>query len=388
MGDQRLTGMTANQKQFLVAAPLKPFRRRGECGRWMSDLVSHTGDVSDKLAMLKAVHTESINHDPGVTFLSTGDQSTGKPSVGAWVSYGLGSENSDLPSFMVMISQGTGKDPGQPIFSRLWGAGFLPSRYQGVRLRSGSNPVLHLSDPAGIDRSTRRRLLDDIAAINRSHYERMGDREIQARIAQYEMAYRMQASVPELTDMSDEPEHMFELYGPDARKPGTYAANCMLARRMAERGVRFIQLFHRGWDQHKKLQKDLSAQCRDTDQPSAALIKDLDQRGLLEDTLVVWAGEFGRTTYSQGKLGHGRDHHGRCFSLWMAGGGIKGGVDHGQTDAFGYNVVSGGVHLNDLHATILYCLGIDHNRFTFPFQGLDQRLTGVEARSPVHEVLA
>jgi len=359
MGTQRVTGMTAGQKRFRACKPLEPLHQRGQCGRWVSDLLPHTARIVDDIAVLKAVHTEAINHDPGVTAINTGSQQVGHPSLGAWLSYGLGSENADLPAYMVLISQGSGKNPGQPIFSRLWGSGYLPSKHQGVRLRSGANPVLYLSNP-----------------------------EIEARIAQYEMAYRMQTSVPGLMDLSDEPEHVFEMYGPEARKPGTYAANCLLARRMIERGVRFVQLFHRGWDQHRSLPQHLRTQCRDTDQASAALVADLKQRGLLDETLVVWGGEFGRTAYSQGKLGSGRDHHGRCFSTWLAGGGIKPGIEHGQTDDYAYNIVSGGVHTNDLNATILHCLGIDHERFTFRFQGLDQRLTGVEPHSPVYPILA
>jgi len=386
-GTQRVTGMTARQKQFLTNGPIRPFRQHGQCGRWISDLLPHTAGIVDDIAVLKAVNTEAINHDPGITYINTGNQQIGHASLGAWLSYGLGSENDDLPAYMVLISQGTGKNPGQPIFARLWGSGYLPSKHQGVRLRPGSNPVLYLSNPAGIDRETRRGQLDDLAALNARHAQRTGDPEIEARIAQYEMAYRMQTSVPDLTDMSDEPERVFKRYGPDSRKPGTYAANCLLARRMMERGVRFVQLFHRGWDQHKSLASHLSNQCRDTDQASAALVSDLKERGLLDETLVIWGGEFGRTAYSQGRLNSGRDHHGRCFSMWMAGGGIQGGVEHGQTDDFCYNVAAGGVHIRDLNATILHQLGIDHNRLTFKYQGLEQRLTGVEPARVVKEVL-
>lgn len=387
MGTQRVTGMTAGQSQFLSCGPIRPMKQRGECGRWVSDLLPHTAMVVDDLAVLKAVHTEAINHDPGITAINTGSQQVGNASLGAWLSYGLGSENADLPAYMVLLSQGTGKNPGQPIFSRLWGNGFLPSKHQGVRLRSGSSPVLYLENPPGIDREMRRGQLDDLAKLNAEKMKTAGDPEIETRIAQYEMAYRMQTSVPGLMDLSDEPEHMFEMYGPESRKPGTYAANCLLARRMMERGVRFVQLFHRGWDQHNSLQTHLPNQCRDTDQASAALVADLKQRGLLDDTLVVWGGEFGRTAYSQGKLGTGRDHHGRCFAMWLAGGGVRPGVEHGETDDYAYNIVSGGVHTNDLNATILHCLGIDHERFSVRFQGLDQRLTGVEKRAPVREIL-
>ena len=388
MGTQRVTGMTAGQGKFLACAPIKPMRQRGQSGRWVSDLIPYTAGIADDIAVLRAVHTEAINHDPGVTAINTGSQQIGHPSLGAWLSYGLGSENADLPGYMVLISQGTGKNPGQPIFSRLWGSGYLPSEHQGVRLRSGANPVLYLSNPGGVDRALRREQLDSIAALNANKTKTTADPEIDARITQYEMAYRMQASVPGLMDLSDEPDHVFDLYGPEARKPGSYAANCLLARRMIERGVRFIQLFHRGWDQHNALQTHLPNQCRDTDQPSAGLVTDLKRRGLLDDTLVVWGGEFGRTAYSQGKLGSGRDHHGRCFAMWLAGGGIAPGVEHGVTDDYAYNVASGGVHTNDLNATILRCLGVDHERFTFKFQGLDQRLTGVEPHAPVTEILA
>ena len=387
-GTQRVTGMTSGQKQFLTNAPIKPFRQHGDCGRWVSDLIPHTAKIVDDIAILKAVHTEAINHDPGITFINTGNQQIGHASLGAWLSYGLGSENDNLPAYIVLISQGTGKNPGQPIFARLWGSGYLPSKHQGVRLRPGANPVLHLSNPDGIDEKTRRAQLDDLAALNALHAERTGDPEIEARIAQYEMAYRMQTSVPELTDLSDEPQSVFDMYGPESRTPGSYAANCLLARRMIERGVRCVQLFHRGWDQHDSLVTHLANQCRDTDQASAALISDLKQRGLLDETLVVWGGEFGRTAYSQGKLNNGRDHHGRCFSMWMAGGGINPGIEYGETDEFCYNVVSGGVHIRDLNATILHQLGIDHQRLTFKYQGLQQRLTGVEPARVVKEILA
>jgi len=387
-GNQRVTGMTAGQKQFLTNAPIKPFQQHGECGRWVSDLLPHTASVVDELAVLKAVHTEAINHDPGITFINTGNQQIGHPSLGAWLSYGLGSENQDLPGYMVLISQGTGKNPGQPIFSRLWGSGYLPSEHQGVRLRPGSNPVLHLSNPSGIDSQIRRGQLNDLAVLNERHAQLTGDPEIEARIAQYEMAYRMQTSVPDLTDMSDEPDEVFEMYGPESRQPGTYAANCLLARRMIERDVRCIQLFHRGWDQHNSLVTHLANQCRDTDQASAALVADLKQRGLLDDTLVIWGGEFGRTAYSQGGLNRGRDHHGRCFSVWMAGGGVTPGIEYGETDDYCYNIASGGVHVRDLNATILHLLGIDHQRLTFKFQGLEQRLTGVEPARVVQEILA
>jgi len=386
-GDQRVTGMTSGQASFRVNAPIRPFRRHGACGRWISDLLPHTAGVVDDLCILKAVHTEAINHDPGITFINTGSQQLGHPSLGAWLSHGLGTENRDLPAYVVLLSQGNGKKPGQPIFERLWGSGFLPSQHQGVRLRPGRDPVLHLSNPDGIDRAMRRGMLDDLAALNGRHLDLTGDPETAARVYQYELAYRMQRSVPALTDLSDEPDSTFELYGEDARVPGTYAANCLLSRRMMERGVRFVQLFHRGWDQHRALRRNLTAQCKDTDRASAALVIDLKRRGLLDDTLVVWGGEFGRTVYSQGALDAGRDHHGRCFSMWAAGGGVRPGIEYGRTDDFAYNVVSEGVHIQDLNATILHCLGIDHERLTHRHQGLDQRLTGVEPRRVVREIL-
>ena len=386
-GSQRVTGMTAGQSRFLVNAPIRPFRQHGQCGRWVSDLLPSTAGIVDQICVLKSVHTEAINHDPGITLINTGTQQVGKPSLGAWLRYGLGTANPDLPGYVVLISQGTGKKPGQPIFARLWGSGFLPSEYQGVRLRPGKNPVAYLANPPGIDRTTRRQMLDDLATLNRRHARVTGDTETLARVAQYELGYRMQRSIPELGDLSDEPDHVFELYGEDARTPGTYAAHCLLARRMLERDVRCVQLFHRGWDQHKLLRRNLTNQCRDTDRASAALVIDLQRRGLLDDTLVVWGGEFGRTVYSQGRLDAGRDHHGRCFSMWLCGGGIKPGIEYGETDPFSYNIVADGVHVNDLNATILHCLGIDHERLTFPFQGLDQRLTGVEPHGPVHDIL-
>ena len=385
---QRLTGMTSGQKNFPVCKSLANFAQRGASGQWISDLLPYTCKVADHIAVIRSMHTEAINHDPGITFINTGSQFPGNPSMGSWVSYGLGSMNENLPSYVVLVSQGTGKNPGQPIFSRLWGSGFLPSNHQGVQFRSSADPVLYLNDPAGMNRGDRRAMLDDLSALNHIRHDEMSDPEILTRISQYEMAFRMQTSAPELADLSDEPDWVFDLYGPDSRKPGTYAYNCLLARRMAERGVRFTQLFHRGWDQHLELQKHLSNQCRDTDQPTAALITDLKQRGLLEDTLVIWGGEFGRTVYSQGKLGTGRDHHGRCFSTWVAGGGVKGGISYGLTDDYSYNILEGGVHIRDLNATILHCLGMDHNRFTFRFQGLNHKPTGVEPAKVVKGIFA
>lgn len=386
-GSQRVTGMTAGQKSFPVCGPIGKFAQHGKSGTWISDLLPHTARIADDIAVIRSMHTEAINHDPGITFINTGSQIPGQPSAGAWASYGLGSANQNMPAYIVLLSQGNGKNPGQPIFSRLWGSGFLPSNHQGVLLRSSGDPVLFLKDPPGITRENRRAQLDDLAALNRLKLDKSGDPEIETRIAQYEMAFRMQTAAPEIADLSEEPESTFALYGEDARQPGTYAYNCLLARRMAERDVRFIQLFHRGWDQHGSLQSHLRAQCKDTDQASAALITDLKQRGLLSDTLVIWGGEFGRTAYSQGKLGSGRDHHGRCFSMWMAGGGVRGGVSHGETDDFAYNIAEEPVHIRDLNATMLHCLGIDHERFTYRFQGLDQRLTGVEPAHPVEAIL-
>ncbi len=378
---QRLTAMTATQSTFPIAPSIFEFRQRGQTGAWMSELVPHTAEIADRLCIVKSMHTEAINHDPAVTFFQTGAQLAGRPSIGAWISYGLGSANRDLPGFVVMVSSGSGRN-GQPLYDRLWGSGFLPTRYQGVKFRSNSDPVLYLSDPEGIDRDGRRRFLDDLGRLNQIKYEDFGDPEILTRISQYEMAFRMQASVPELTDISSEPESTFELYGPDSRTPGTYAANCLLARRLLERDVRYVQLFHRGWDQHTDLPGQIRRQCKDTDQASAALVKDLDQRGLLKDTLVVWGGEFGRTVYSQGKLtsdNYGRDHHPRCFTMWLAGAGIRPGVI-GETDDFSYNITEDPVHVHDLHATVLHLLGIDHEKLTFKYQGRNFRLTDVHGR--------
>lgn len=387
-GGQRLTGMTAGQKSFKVCGPVSPMKQRGQSGAWISDFLPYTAGVADKITVVNSMYTEAINHDPGITTINTGSQIPGRPSVGSWTSYGLGSMNDNMPAYVVMLSQGNGKNPGQPIFSRLWGSGFLPSRHQGVLLRSSGDPLLYLNDPKGLDRVTRRQMLDDLASLNRDSFEVFADPEIETRIAQYEMAYRMQVAAPEIVNLSQEPESTFKLYGEGARKPGTFAYNCLLARRLAERDVRFIQLFHRGWDQHGSLVPHLGAQCKDTDQGSAALIRDLEQRGLLEDTVVIWGGEFGRTAYSQGALKNGRDHHGRCFSIWMAGGGIKGGHVHGETDDYCYNVVKDPVGINDMNATLLHCLGIDHERFTYKFQGLNARLTGVEEANVVQGILA
>lgn len=387
---QRLTGMTSRQQSFPIAPSKFKFAQHGKSGAWVSDLLPHTAAMADELCFVKSMFTEAINHDPAITFFQTGAQLAGRPSIGSWLSYGLGSENEDLPAFVAMISQGTGNPNDQPLYDRLWGSGFLPTKYQGIKFRSAGEPVLYLSNPPGLDGNMRRRILDDLAKLNQLKLQEFGDPEIATRIAQYELAYRMQASVPELTDVSKEPEHIFDLYGPNSRKPGTFAANCLLARRLAERGVRFIQLFHRGWDQHTTLPKQIAGQCSDTDQPSAALIKDLKQRGLLDDTLVIWGGEFGRTVYCQGTLtreDYGRDHHPRCFTVWMAGGGIKPGISYGETDDYCYNIAANPVHVHDLHATILRCLGIDHTRLTFKFQGRYHRLTDVHG-NVVNEILA
>jgi hypothetical protein len=377
---QRITGMTSGQSTLPVAPSIFRFQQHGQAGAWISELLPHTAGIVDDLAIVKTMHTDAINHDPAITFIQSGSQQPGRPSMGAWVSYGLGSENQNLPSFVVMVSQASGLNVDQPLFSRLWGPGFLPSKYQGVTFRGGGDPVLYLSDPPGVDKGTRRRMLDGLAKLNGMHAETYGDPEIETRIQQYEMAFRMQTSVPELVDLSKEPEHIFELYGPDSRKPGTYAWQCLLARRLAERTVRFIQIYKRGWDQHNDLPRDLALQAKSVDQPSAALIKDLKQRGLLEDTLVIWGGEFGRTVYCQGKLmetNYGRDHHPRCFTMWMAGGGVKPGTVLGETDDYCYNIVSDPVHIHDLQATILNRLGVDHKRLTFKFQGRHFRLTDV-----------
>jgi hypothetical protein len=387
---QRLTGMTATQASFPTAPTIYKFAQHGQSGAWVSELLPHFSKVVDKVCFIKSMHTEAINHDPAVTFFQTGFQLAGRPSIGAWLAYGLGSENQDLPAFVVMVSQGSGNPADQPLYDRLWGSGFLPTRYQGVKFRSVGDPVLHINNPDGFEHAARRQFIDDVVSLNQMKLEEIGDPEIATRIAQYEMAYRMQTSVPELLDLSQEPPAVFDLYGPDSRKPGTFAANCLLARRLAERGVRFIQLFHRGWDQHNKLPEQIPGQARDVDQPCAALLTDLSERGLLDDTLVVWGGEFGRTVYCQGKLtptDYGRDHHPRCFTMWLAGGGIKPGITYGATDDYSYNIVENPVHVHDLHATILRCLGIDHTRLTFKYQGRHFRLTDVHG-NVIRDILA
>jgi hypothetical protein len=375
---QRLTTMTSGQKSFPVAPSMFRFAQHGESGAWLSELMPHLASVADDVCFVRSMHTDAINHDPAITFLQTGSQLAGRPSLGSWVSYGLGSDNRDLPAFVALTSQTVMS--GQPLYNRLWGSGFLPTRYQGVRFSGTADPVLHLSNPQGMTAGVRRSILDEINALNRLKLRDFSDPEIATRIAQYELAFQMQSSVPELTNLSAETAATFDMYGPDSRNRGTYAANCLLARRLIERGVRFVQLFHRDWDQHQDLPRDLRRQCVSTDQPTAALIRDLKQRGLLEDTLIVWAGEFGRTTYCQGEMtpgNYGRDHHPRCFTALLAGGGIKAGLTYGATDDFSYNIVEDPVHVHDLNATILHCLGIDHRRLTFKFQGRHHRLTDV-----------
>ena len=377
---QRLTGMTSGQKRFPVAPSIFKFQQQGESGMWLSEILPHTARIADRICVIRSLFTEAINHDPAMTLLQTGHQIAGRPSLGAWLSYGLGSENDNLPGYVVLISRPTGPTNAQPLHERMWGSGFLSPRYQGVRFNPGKDPVLFLSNPPGITSERRRKMLDDVAALNRLKLAEHHDPETQARIDQYELAFRMQSAVPELADFSGEPKSVFESYGPQSQTPGSFAANCILARRLAERGVRFIQLYHRGWDQHGDLPSGIKSQCYDTDQPTAALVKDLDQRGLLDETLVLWGGEFGRTVYSQGTLSstnYGRDHHPRCFSMWMAGAGIKPGHVHGETDDYSYNIVRDPVHIHDLNATVLHLLGINHAHLTYRHQGRDYRLTDV-----------
>jgi hypothetical protein len=374
---QRLTGMSGNQATLPMAGSIYKFAQHGKSGTWISELLPYTAKSVDDLCLVRSMYTEAINHDPAITFLQTGSQLSGRPSIGAWVHYGLGSDNENLPAFVVLVTRGK---MDQPLYARLWGSGFLPSQHQGVQFRAGRDPVLYLSNPEGVTPESRRLMLDRLKELHEFAAEKHGDTEMDARIAQYEMAYRMQSSVPDVMDLAKESEATFELYGPDAKKPGTFAANCLLARRLAERGVKFIQLYHQGWDQHGGLPGSIKQQCKETDQPCHALLTDLKQRGLLDDTLVVWGGEFGRTTYSQGKLtatDYGRDHHPRCFPIWMAGGGAKPGLVHGETDDFGYNVTKDGVHVHDFHATLLHLLGVDHERLTYFFQGRRFRLTDV-----------
>lgn len=388
---QRLTTMTSGQGRFPVAPSKFTFRQHGQCGRWVSELLPHTAKIADDIALVKTVHTNAINHDPACTFVMTGSEVPGKASMGSWLSYGLGAETSDLPAFVCLMPRFPDGSNGQALFSRMWGPGFLPGRHAGVVLRSTGDAVLYLDNPPGVAPAGRRAMLDAVAALNAKGFERLGDPDVQTRIAQYEMAYRMQSSVPELTDFSKESQAVLDMYGPEVMKPGSFAGSALLARRLVERGVRVVQIMHRGWDSHGDLPQQLGNQCRDTDQACAALVQDLKQRGMLDDVVVVWGGEFGRTVYSQGTLtkeNYGRDHHPRNFCMWLAGGGIRGGVVHGETDDFSYSPVADPVHINQINATILDCLGIDHERFTFKFQGLDQRLTGVEPAPVIRQILA
>ena len=377
---QRLTTMTSGQSKFPVAPSMFKFSQHGKCGMWFSELMPHMSSLADDWCQIRSMHTEAINHDPAITFCQTGSQLAGRPSIGSWISYGLGSQNKDLPAYVVLTSFGTGRPDDQPLYDRLWGAGFLPSQHQGVKFRNKGDAVLYLSNPPGMDPQRRRKTLDRLDKLNRQHYDDLGDPEIQTRISQYEMAFRMQSSVPDLLNVADEPAHVLDKYGPDVKRPGSYAANCLLARRLAERDVRFIQLFHMGWDHHGGLPNAIKLQCRDTDQPTRALIEDLKQRGLFDDTLIVWGGEFGRTVYSQGALSadnYGRDHHPRCFTTLVTGAGVRGGHVIGQTDEYCYNITQDPVHVHDLNASILHLLGIDHTRLTYRFQGRDFRLTDI-----------
>jgi len=387
---QRFTTMTSGQSRFPIAPSIFKFAQHGHSGAWMSELLPHTSKIVDELCIIRSMHTEAINHDPAVTFVQTGSQQPGRPSIGSWISYGLGSENQNLPAFVVMLSRGSGRPNCQPLYDRLWGSGFLPSQHQGVKFLSNADPVAYLSNPPGVDAKLRRRMLDDLKSLNQHKFSSYQDPEISTRIEQYELAYRMQSAVPELLDFSDEKAATIDAYGSQAKIRGTFAANCLLARRLVERGVRFVQLYHMGWDQHGYLPKQIRGQCNDTDQASAALIQDLKRSGLLDDTLVIWGGEFGRTIYSQGQLSndnYGRDHHPRCFSLWMAGGGVKPGLVYGETDEHSYNIVTNPVHIHDLQATLLHLLGIDHRTLTYRFQGRDFRLTDVHGQV-VRDILA
>jgi Protein of unknown function (DUF1501) len=388
---QRITTMTSGQARLPVAPSMFKFSQYGQCGMWVSELLPHTAKFADDIALVRSVHTNAINHDPACTFVMTGSETPGKPSIGSWLAYGLGSESNDLPAFVVFTPYWSSGAAAQALFSRMWASGFLPSKYSGVALRSVGDPVLYVKNPDGVGEANRRAMLDTLGALNQRTFDKYGDPETLTRISQYEMAFRMQTSVPELTDLSKEPEKILESYGPEVRKPGSFAASALLARRLVERGVRVVQILHRGWDQHGNLPSEIRSQCKDTDQPTAALLADLKRKGLLDSTLVVWGGEFGRTVYSQGtltKTNYGRDHHPRNFCVWLAGGGIKGGTVYGETDDFSYNVAESPAHVNDLNATILHCLGIDHAIFAFKFQGLDQRLTGVEEQHVIKELLS
>ena len=387
---QRLTTMTSGQKRFPIAPSKYSFKQYGQAGMWFSELLPHTAKIADDIAVIKSVHTEAINHDPAVTFIQTGNQIPGKPSLGSWLSYGLGSECNNLPAFVVMTPRWSAKRDAQALYQRLWEAGFLPTKHAGVALRAQGDPVLYLNDPPGVDSVGRRNMLDALAKLNQAEYKKIGDPEINTRISQYEMAFRMQSSVPDLINIAGEDKATLDLYGPEVAMPGTFAHSALMARRLAERGVRCIEIFHREWDHHGDLERDLPLQCRDVDHACYGLVTDLKNRGMLDETLVVWGGEFGRTVYCQGKLtreSYGRDHHPRCFTMWMAGGGVKGGTIYGETDDFRYNVVRDPVHIRDINATILHCLGIDHRLLTYKFQGLDQRLTGVEEANPVNAIL-
>jgi hypothetical protein len=388
---QRLTTMTSRQSRFPIAPSIYRFNRHGQSGAQISELLPYTSRMVDDMAIVKSMHTEAINHEPAITFIQTGNQVAGRPCLGSWIAYGLGSMNQNLPTFVVLNATHSHPAAGvQAISARLWSSGFLPAQHAGVALRSGNQPVLYLNNPPGVDRSVRRVMLDGLSELNQLHYERLGDPETQARMAQFEMAFRMQTAVPDLVDTANEPASTFALYGEDARRGGTFAHSCLLSRRLLERGTRFVQIYHRGWDVHGNLTGVLPSQCRDVDQGCWALVHDLKQRGLLDDTLVLWGGEFGRTIYSQGQLSptnYGRDHHPRCFSVWLAGGGVKGGVVHGETDDFSYNIVRDPVHIRDLQATIMHLFGIDHQRFTYRYQGLDQRLTGVEPAEVVRPIV-
>ena len=386
-GEQRLTGMTSSQKSFPLAGSVFNFKQHGNAGAWVSELMPHTAAISDELCFIKSMYTEAINHDPAITFFQSGSQQNGRPSLGSWVSYGLGSDNANLPAFCVLLSRG--KQGDQPLYSKLWGSAFLPSRHQGVQFRSGKDPVLYLNNPAGFAPTSRRRMLDALRHLHEIQYDKVLDPEINSRISQYEMAYRMQTSVPETMDISKEPEYIYEMYGPESRQPGSFAANCLLARRLAEQDVKFIQLYHQGWDQHGNLPRDIQVMSKSVDQPSAALVMDLKQRGLLDDTLVIWGGEFGRTNYSQGKLSkdnYGRDHHPRCFTMWMAGGGVRRGMSYGETCDLGYNIISDPVHVHDFQATLLHLMGVDHERLIYKHQGRRFRLTDV-AGKVIHDIL-
>ena len=388
---QRLTTMTSGQARFPIAPSKYKFTQHGKAGMWVSELLPWTAKMVDDMCFVRSMHTEAINHEPAICYMQTGNQITGRPCIGSWVSYGLGSLNSSLPTFVVLVAKPTNVEQVQAISGRLWSSGYLPGQHAGVSFRSAGDPILYINNPAGVDAGVRRKMLDGLKALNEMNYHEVGDPETHTRINQYELAFRMQASVPELTDLSHEPESVYQLYGDEAKKSGTFANTALLARRMVERGVRFVQIYHNNWDTHSNVSGRLPMQCKDVDQACYGLIQDLKQRGMLDDTLVIWGGEFGRTIYSQGGLSkdnYGRDHHPRCFTMWMAGGGSKAGTVYGETDDFSYNIIKDPVHIHDFHATVLQLLGMDHERFTFRYQGLDQRLTGVEPARVVRELIA